>query len=442
MAIIPQQNLFSWEEIEDLGDLERLRLVMEYMPDEELMKHMEKERARGRDDYPVRAVWNSILAGVVFGHPSIESLRRELKRNGQLRKMCGFDPLKGVGAVPPSWVYTRFLKGLMKHMELIEAMFDALVDKLREELPEFGRILALDGKGIDAHARPRGKDKEPLEQDGRRDVDADWGVKTYQGEHEDGSLWQKVKRWFGYKLHLVVDAHWELPVAFEVTRASASEVSEAHRLLERMEDRHPDILDECEFFLADRGLDDGKLIQRLWDEHQIKPIIDIRNMWKDGESTRLVNGTCNVVYDYKGTVYCHCPESDERYEMAYGGFEKDRGCLKYRCPARHYGLECKGAGECPVGFAVRIPLCEDRRVFTPLARSSYAWKRHYKKRTAVERVHSRLDVSFGFEHHFIRGLKKMKLRCGLALCVMLAMALGRIKEKQQENLRSLVRAAA
>ena len=29
MAIIPQRELFSWEEIEDLGDLERLKLVME-----------------------------------------------------------------------------------------------------------------------------------------------------------------------------------------------------------------------------------------------------------------------------------------------------------------------------------------------------------------------------------------------------------------------------
>jgi hypothetical protein len=359
-----------------------------------------------------------------------------------LRKLCGFNQLKGVAAVPPEWAYTRFLKSLVRHTGLIEAMFDVLVGRLREALPGFGRFLAIDGKGIQTHARARKKGDVLGEPDGRRDMDADWGVKTCQGEHEDGTLWHKVKSWFGYKLHLVVDARYELPVAFEVTRASASEAPEAHRLVERLEERHPQVLEECEVFLADRGLDDGKLIERLWEEHGIKPVIDIRNMWKDDDPTRLVSGTTNVVYDYKGKVFCHCPSTDERHEMAYGGFEKDRGCLKYRCPARHYGLECKGSGQCPVGFAVRIPLSEDRRVFTPLARSSYAWKRAYKKRTAVERVNSRLDVSFGFEHHFIRGLKKMKLRCCLALCVMLAMALGRVKEKQQEKLRSLVKAAA
>ena len=71
----------------------------------------------------------------------------------------------------------------------------------------------------------------------------------------------------------------------------------------------------------------------------------------------------------------------------------------------------------------RISLDEDRRVFTPLARSSYKWADMYKKRTAVERVNGRLDVSYGFEKHFIRGMAKMKLRMGIALVVMLSMAL-------------------
>jgi hypothetical protein len=42
---------------------------------------------------------------------------------------------------------------------------------------------------------------------------------------------------------------------------------------------------------------------------------------------------------------------------------------------------------------------EERRIFTPVARSSYKWDNLYKKLTAVERVNGRLDVSFGFENH-------------------------------------------
>jgi hypothetical protein len=55
---------------------------LNYLPDEKLMRVLEEERDKGQNDYPVRSVWNSILAGVVYEHRSVQSLRRELKRNG------------------------------------------------------------------------------------------------------------------------------------------------------------------------------------------------------------------------------------------------------------------------------------------------------------------------------------------------------------------------
>lgn len=435
MSIIPQQKLFAWDEVEKLGDLERLQLVLETMPDEEMMRELESERGCGRNDYPVRAVWNSILAGVVYQHPSIESLRRELLRNGQLRYLCGFDR-----EVAPAWVYSRFLNKILERPQDIENMFHGLVDELRKILPGFGNILAIDGKAIQTHAKSDKKGKK-LSPDRRRDTDADFGVKTCRGFREDGTAWKKVKSWFGYKLHLIIDATYELPVAFNVTKASKPESPQAHKLLGETAKTQPEIIEVCKFFLGDKGYDDGKLIRFLWDEYQIKPVIDIRNNWRDGEKTRLLGEHTNVVHDYQGNVFCHCPETGKQRDMAYGGFEKDRGTLKYRCPAKHYGIDCKGADVCPAARGIRIPLSENRRIFTPLARSSYIWKTEYKKRTAVERVNSRLDVSFGFENHFIKGLKKMTVRCGFALCVMLAMALGRARANQFDKLRSLVKSA-
>lgn len=430
MAIIPQLKLFEWNEIQTLGDLDRLRLVLEYMPDEELMVALERKRGKGRDDYPIRAMWNSVLAGIVFQHESVEKLRRELARNGQLREMSGFD-----NQVPPSWVFTRFLKSLKDHESMIEAMFDRLVRQIGEVLPDFGRHLAMDSKAVASFAKHRNKHETP---DGRRDTDADYGCKTYRGQREDGTLWEKIVRWFGYKLHLIVDATYELPVAYSVTKASASDVTEGHALLERMQEKQPEILKAAETLAADRGYDDTKLIVKCWDEHRIKPVIDIRNCWKDGEKTRVLTGKENVAYDYRGHVYCFCPVTGTQREMACGGFEKDRNTLKKLCPAKQYGIECKGQAQCPVAQGIRIPLSEDRRIFTPIDRASYKWEKEYDKRTAVERVNSRLDVSFSFELHTIRGMAKMKMRCGLALCVMLAMALGRIQENQAEKMRSLV----
>jgi len=434
MAIIPQLHLFGWREIEELGDLERLRLVLEYMRDEKLMRQLERERYKGRDDYPVRAMWNSILSGIVFQHESIEKLRRELARNGQLREMCGFFNNK----VPPAWVYTRFFKKLFKHEEEIDNIIDKLVKELQELLPDFGKHLAIDSKAIPSFAK---RENKKLTADGRRDTDADYGRKEYRGRDKDGKPWEKIVKWFGYKLHMVVDATYELPIAYNVTKASVSDIKEGHILLEQMEEKQPKILEIAETFAGDRGYDDTKLIVELWDNHQIKPVIDIRNMWKDGEETRLLEGRTNVVYDYRGTVFCYCPETNTKRKMANGGFEKDRNTLKKICPAKQYGITCQGQGTCPVVQGLRIRLDEDRRIFTPIDRTSYKWEKEYDKRTSVERVNSRIDVSFGFELHTIRGMAKMKLRCGLALCVMLAMAVGRIKEKQREKMRSLVTAA-
>jgi hypothetical protein len=187
-------------------------------------------------------------------------------------------------------------------------------------------------------------------------------------------------------------------------------------LVEDLAETRAQILKEAEYFMADRGYDDSKLIAKLWDEHLVKPVIDIRDLWRDGEETKPLQGFDNIDYDYRRTVYCCCPRELKLKEMAYGGFEQQRKTLKYRCPAKHYGRSCEGEKQCPVKTIIRIPLATDRRVITPLARSSYKWQDLYKKRTAVERVNSRRDVSFGFEQHYIRGQLKMQMRCSLS-CV-------------------------
>jgi hypothetical protein len=79
LAKILQQKIFSWKDVESIGELERLKLVIEVMPDNELMKELEAERKGRRDDYPIRAVWNSILAGIVYQHNKIDNIIYDYK---------------------------------------------------------------------------------------------------------------------------------------------------------------------------------------------------------------------------------------------------------------------------------------------------------------------------------------------------------------------------
>ena len=443
MAIIAQGRLFSWRKIEARSDLDRLRMVLEVIPDEGLMRKLEKLRDKGRDDYPVRAEWNSLLAGVVYQHVSVASLRRELLRNGELRELCGFDPAKGAEVVPSESAYTRFMKNLFRCGPEIEGTVDVLLDRLGEMLPELGRHLAIDSKAIGSVGKP--SDKDP---DGRRDRDADWGVKTYRGTDKKGRLWERVKRWFGYKIHLIVDTLYEVPVGFEVTRASRSDTTRLLPMMDRLGDRHGWVVERAEDLSGDKGYDSEENNRKLYDGYGIKPIIAIRHDWKDGEKTRSLSRdrVDNIVTDEEGSIFCvrqsmNDARQTEMIPMAFYGFERDRKTLKYRCPAAAYGCECAERKACSLsgyGRIVRVPLDLDRRRFVPVPRSTYKWKRLYRGRTAVERVNSRLDVSFGFERHFIRGMKKMEVRMGMALVVMLSMALGSIELGQPCRMRSLV----
>ena len=78
MATILEPSLFCWDSVDQLGDLQRLQLVLDALPDEPLMQLLEAARGHGRNDYPVRPIWNSLLAGFVFQHPSVAAQRRRL----------------------------------------------------------------------------------------------------------------------------------------------------------------------------------------------------------------------------------------------------------------------------------------------------------------------------------------------------------------------------
>ena len=199
-------------------------------------------------------------------------------RNGQLRKICGFNPLLGIKAVPSKDAYHRFLKILLSMQEEVglflarprNKIFNGLVEELRKLLPDFGEHLAVDSKAIDTYAKDH-KDK------GSSDPDADWGVKKYQGIRKDVSLWEKVKKWFGYKLHLIVDTSYELPIGYRVTKASASDGAELLPMIEESKERHPELIERAEGLSADKGYDSADNNRTLWDEYAIKPVIDIRD---------------------------------------------------------------------------------------------------------------------------------------------------------------------
>lgn len=425
MNSISQISIFDYTEIENLGDLERLKLFFENIDDEELCKTLEEERKQGRNDYPVRTMLNLIYAMKIFGHRSVESFRRELARNSQLRVVCGLSEgkYKYCGdrkhLVPPARVFTGFLNKLKKYKNEIDKIFEELVKYMYESLEGFGEECAVDGKYLDTYANQYYKSKT-TEKDNRAEHDATNSCKTYY--MKDGS---KKQEWhYGFRAHIICDARYGLPIKYKVTPANNSEQKELDNMLEELviNENEKYKLEKMKNLMGDAGYDNGVRNKKLKEEYNINPVIDIKHIWDKEEKYKEIEDL-PIAYNEDGEVF-YIVDLGEYEKMKYLGYDKENNSLRYT-------RERKGKK------IYRIPLSTDYRIFTPIARDSKKFKTKYKMRTEVERLNGRIDRDYMFNDHFIRGKEKMDLMLTLSFIVMLTMAKGHIKNKKN-NIRSLV----
>lgn len=417
MKIISQLSVFDYKEIEILGDLERCKLLIDNVPDEKIINKLYEIRGKGRNDYPIEAVWNSILITPLLKCSTINQLRRELSRNRDLRKICGFNDADyyygKCKLVPPPKAYSNMFKNLKKIEAMLKDCFNELRQFMYDNLKEFGINTGEDGKIFSSRAK--GYNKNGDVNDARCDMDADYTIKENYYKDKDGITQVKKKIYFGYRIHILADTRYELPIEYTITKASVSEKKE---LLKHINMLNKELRDKIETLSADKGYDDIKVIDGLR-EYEIKAIIDIRNQWQSGETTKQYKDT-EIVYTYNGEVGI-IDEKGKFNQLKYLGYDKVKETLRYTNGRKVYSIEIK----------------EDRRVFTEIARDSMKWKRLYKGRTALERINGRLDRDFNLENHKVRGLKKATVLMDIMMIGMLAMAKGHIINKQEEKIRCL-----
>jgi len=156
MHIVLTKPLFAWDCLEDSPSLRTIKAFLASVPDAKLLEGLRRYRGRGRNDCPVHVAWGVLLLRIALRHTSVVATLADLKRNEALRRLIGIENEKGV---PDSWNISRFLEvlGQEPHLSELRRLFDTMLQRLGEAVPDLGKHTAGDSTALHA----RGKRKEP-----------------------------------------------------------------------------------------------------------------------------------------------------------------------------------------------------------------------------------------------------------------------------------------
>jgi hypothetical protein len=413
--------LFAWGELEDSPSLVTLRNLLATLPDGPLLEDLRLARGKGRNDYPVSTLWGVVILTIALRHTTTEACLAELGRNPALRQLIGIEHEDGV---PKKWNVSRFLDvlGSEPHLTRLHEVFSVLITRLGQAVPDLGRDLAGDATSLNARRKRAGEAVEAETQAGLPQPSG--GRKEYT---DDTGKVTKVYEWNGYKLHLTACVKHEVALGYVVTSASAGDGETLPALLTQTQANLPP--GRIQTLAYDKAAD-SNAVHELLHEAQIKPLIQIRRLWKEEQERMLPghDGHSNIVYDEAGTLHCYDRVSEPmvRHQMAYLGHEADRGTLKYRCPAVHEGWPCPSQSVCNAGReygkTVRVKREIDLRRFPPIPRATKQFEEEYKGRTAIERVNGRLKVFWGADDGNIHGATRFHAFVGCVMAVHAAFA--------------------
>ena len=345
---------------------------------------IEEARFNGRHGYSPKVMWRAVLASYVLDLPSTNALIRRLEEDPHLRETCGFGE-----TLPHRTTFNRFFTRLADYQTLVDKCLADLVHQFRELLPGLGEKVAVDSTPVRSHSHPRRKGKLTRK---TSDPQANWTAKP--SDRRKGE-----KDWFwGYKLHLMVDAVYGIPLYCYTTTASMNDSPELPKMLagakETLNWLNPKRV------MADRGYDSQANHEAVLDRGGVL-ISPVRLPSSDD---KLHEG----IYTVKGEPTCMGV-----VPMVYERSDPELGHL-YRC--RREGchlLGKKGRRYCNQEFWVNRS--DNVRLFGPIRRDSAEWDGLYVLRQSVERAFKSLKENRRLERHSFRGLRRVGLHAAMSV---------------------------
>lgn len=281
-----------------VGELEA---IFRELPDEELLEKLRGPRRRGRRGYNPEILWHCYVAYYYLGLGSVSALIRYLEDNPFVARACG---INSPDEMPSQPTFSRFGSRLAKPQFAlaVKNILRSLTRKLYDTLPDFGKSVAIDSTDIKAwsNGAKKGKKKRKGGRKKRRkpkvgkvsDPDAGWIVK----KDSKG----KLKYTWGYKVHILCDAIYELPMVIDVTSGNVADVTRASSLLRQARFTngkfHPD------YVICDAGYSSDPLRRLIHRQYRAEPVIDPNPAHKKAYAKTVKTPEWKELYKRRGAI--------------------------------------------------------------------------------------------------------------------------------------------
>jgi len=333
---------------------------------------------------------------------SDRKLASALCYNGRLCLLCDFNFLK----TPSNGTFTNFRDRLgedifyeILHRLIAQAIaLKVIIDG--DTAVDSTHLWACSSKFGKRTCSCKGKCHHPRDYS---DPDARWGAKS------------KDYIFFGYKVHLIVDAKSQLPLDVKVTPGNEGDSPQAKPLLGGAKERHPEI--RIGSASMDSAYDSYENYRFAIEDIGVAPIIALNPR---GRVDTITEGSLYLAND--GSYTCFAG-----FKVVYWGKDKKRGHLKFRCPATLGKCQCLFRSTCslsPYGKTFYLHPERDYRLIGPIPRGTDLWQEKYNARTSVERAYSEEKGSHRLANPRVRSLAKVKIHVYLALCAQVIKRVG------------------
>lgn len=320
----------------------------------------------------------------------IKALVMRLKSDPVLRRSLGYDYIDNT---PSAATLNRFIT-LLSGTDILERTFRRMVCKARKLGLIDGTNVTIDASKLTSYEHAVPKLKIPMDDT----VFPNWGGKL----DTNGNF----IKWFGWKLHALVDTYSGLLISYIITPANIADVDVTEKLIQKM---------------MDAGYDKPELYSSVYHKYHGQAIIPIN--WRN---TKIPPEGIN----WNGQLVCPM-----NYAYVYGG--NDNGTIRILCPHACGKCDCPmGSSWCSSsssGYVGKVKIKDNTRFITAPFRETKAFEKLYNQRTSAEHMFGDLKDNYNLDNIRVAKMARAKVFMDLSCIALIASRLSDAASKEKSN---------